>query len=229
MIKDIFFDLDRTLWDFEKNSNQTLLDIIKKFHLLKIGVDCPKEFIRKYRVHNERLWKLYRENIITKEELRNERFLITLKDYFINDPILATKMGDEYIKKSPLKRNLFPYTIDTLVYLNKKYNLHIITNGFDEVQHIKLDYSDLKQYFNCIITSEKIGIKKPNPEIFVYALEKAKTNSKESVMIGDDLEADILGASKVGIRGVYFNPNNFKHSTQIWREINCLSQLQELF
>ena len=138
-------------------------------------------------------------------------------------------MGDEYIKKSPIKKNLFPYTIETLVYLNKKYNLHIITNGFDEVQHIKLDYSNLKQYFNCIITSEKIGIKKPNPEIFVYALEKAKTNSKESVMIGDDLEADILGASKVGIRGVYFNPNNFKHSTQIWKEINCLSQLQELF
>ena len=99
--------------------------------------------------------------------------MITLKDYFINDPVLATKMGDEYTKKS-FKKEFISYTIDTLVYLNKKYNLHIITNGFDEVQHIKLDYSNLKQYFNCIITSEKIGIKKPNPEIFVYALEKAK-------------------------------------------------------
>ena len=93
-----------------------------------------------------------------------------------------------------------------LKYLSKKYKLHIITNGFHEVQHIKLQHAGLTSYFNEIITSEQMGVKKPNPKIFNYALQKANTSAEESIMIGDDLEVDVLGAEKVGIQGVFFNP-----------------------
>ena len=227
-IKHIFFDLDRTLWDFEKNSYLTLLEITDKFKLLDRGIDCPENFIRKYRVHNERLWGLYRHDELTKEELRSKRFLLTLQDYQIDDVKLANDIGLEYIAKSPLKNMLFPFTIEVLSYLYQKYSLHIITNGFDEVQHIKLDFSDLTQYFDVVITSEKVGVKKPDSKIFHYSLKAANAEAGQSVMIGDDLEVDVIGASKVGMKGIYFNPKRVKHSANVWNEIDCLSQLKEL-
>ena len=228
MIKHIFFDLDRTLWDFEKNSHTTLLQLIYHFNLTDKGVDTPESFIKKYKIHNAKLWDLYREDKIKKEELRSKRFLLTLAEYGIDDRNLAKQFGLTYIKQSPLQTNLSPFSHEVLSYLKNKYTLHIITNGFEEVQHIKLAVADLEQYFDVVVTSEKVGVKKPNAKIFEFALEQANAKAEQSIMIGDDLVVDVLGAEKVGMQGIYFNPNKEEHKEEVVHEIFCLSELRTL-
>ena len=227
-MKHIFFDLDRTLWDFEKNSHTTLLELIFQFDLTEKGIDTPESFIKKYKIHNAKLWDLYREDKINKEELRSKRFLMTLSEYGIDDKDLAEQFGLVYIKQSPLKTNLFPFSHEVLSYLKTKYTLHIITNGFEEVQYIKLAAADLKKYFDVVVTSEKAGVKKPNAQIFEFALEQANANAEQSIMIGDDLVVDVLGAKKVGMQGIYFNPNKMEHKEEVVHEIFCLSELMTL-
>ena len=229
MKKHFFFDLDRTLWDFEKNSHSTLTELFNFFNLNSLGISTSDDFINKYKIHNERLWGLYRDDKISKNRLRSERFLLTLQDYGVNDSVLANRIGLRYIEQSPLKTDLFSFTNEVLTYLKSKYTLHIITNGFQEVQHIKLKNSNIRHYFNTITTSEQVGYKKPNKKIFLYALNKANTNAKESVMIGDDIEADIIGSEAVGMQAIYFNPKKILHNQSKVNEINCLIQLKELF
>jgi len=228
MIKHIFFDLDRTLWDFEANSHETLLELCTSHNLSDKGIEDYEAFIKIYKVHNEQLWDLYRQDKIKKEDLRGKRFRLTLAEYGIDNPELAEEFGQAYIKLCPLKTVLFPFTHQVLKHLSKKYKLHIITNGFEEVQHIKLVSSGLTQYFDLIVTSEQIGVKKPNARIFEFALSQAKAIPEESIMIGDDLSVDILGAEAVGIQGVYFNPNRIAHKEYVVHEIFCLSELISL-
>ena len=227
-INHIFFDLDRTLWDFDKNSQDTLIQLVESFDLISRGIESPEKFINKYKIHNERLWDLYRVDKITKEELRTKRFRLVLEEYGINDNQLAEDFGMAYVRESPLKTRLFPFAIEALSYLYKNYKLHIITNGFQEVQYIKLEKSNLKPYFKTILTSEEVGVKKPNPLIFEYALNNTGAKVEESIMIGDDLEVDIIGAKILGMEQVYFNPKKEKHQEQLTFEIDCLSQLMEI-
>ena len=227
-INHIFFDLDRTLWDFDKNSQDTLIQLVEGFNLISRGIDNPENFINKYKIHNERLWDLYRIDKITKEELRTKRFRLVLEEYGILDNQLVEDFGMAYVKESPLKTRLFPFAIESLTYLHKNYKLHIITNGFQEVQHIKLEKSNLTPYFKTIITSEQVGVKKPNPLIFEYALNNTGAKVEESIMIGDDLEVDIIGAKIFGMEQVYFNPKKEKHQEYLTFEIDCLSQLMEI-
>ena len=228
MKKHIFFDLDRTLWDFEKNSHETLLELINRFKLSDYGVANAEDFICKYKIHNDILWSLYREEKITKVELRTKRFRLALEEYQIFDTKLAESFGNAYVEESPLKTKLFPFAKEVIEYLYDKYQLHIITNGFQEVQHIKLEVSNISQYFQIIITSEQVGNKKPDPRIFNYALKQAKANNRESIMIGDDLEVDIIGAREFGMDQVYFNPHKYTHNQEVTHEISCLSQLKEI-
>ena len=146
----------------------------------------------------------------------------------INDFQLAEDFGLAYIEESPYKTELFPFSHEILNYLKEQYTLHIITNGFQEVQHIKLEKSNLSHYFETIITSEQVGIKKPNPQIFEYALNNTGAKAEESIMNGDDLEVDIIGAKILGMEQVYFNPKKEKHQEQLTFEIDCLSQLMEI-
>ena len=229
MIKHIFFDLDRTLWDFEANSHQTLLELCTSHNLSDKGVEDYEAFIKNYKAHNEQLWDLYRVDKISQKDLRRERFERALVDYKIKDAELAAKIGEDYVAICPKKNKLFPYSIEVLEYLSQKYKLHIITNGFHEVQHIKLKHAGLIPYFDNIITSEQVGAKKPNPKIFNYALKKANTSAEESIMIGDDLEVDVLGAEEMGIQSIFFNPKKVKHNIDIVHEIFCLSELLVLF
>lgn len=226
----IFFDLDRTLWDFESNSFDTLVELFQKFDLEKRGVISAKWFIEKYRLNNENLWNKYRKGKITKDYLRDVRFSMTLEEFGIFDQDLSSKLGNAYVVNSPKKTKLFPHTLSILKYLTKKgYHLHIITNGFQEVQIIKLEHSSLISFFKQIITSEEAGVKKPNPIIFKYALEHANSILENSIMIGDDLEVDIIGAKNFGISQIYFNRNQLTHNEEIDYEIRCLSQLREIF
>tara|TARA_B100001057_G_scaffold474925_1_gene541113 strand:+ start:358 stop:1050 length:693 start_codon:yes stop_codon:yes gene_type:complete len=229
MYKHLFFDLDRTLWDFEKNSHEVLLELYQRYDLLNKGIVDSKVFIERYKYHNEKLWDLYRQNKIEKDKLRDERFKITLNEFGINSQELANNLGEDYVAYCPKKTNLFPYVHSTLNYLKDRYSLHIITNGFEEVQYQKLENSNLIDYFEQIITSEQVGFKKPSQQIFKFSMLKAFAKPSDSLMIGDDLHADILGAKDIGMAQVFFNPLKHEHSySEITYEINCLSELEEL-
>lgn len=196
---DLFFDLDRTLWDFDRNSNETFREIHQKYDLLKKGVTDFNEFMDRYHKINLELWEQYRKGSIEKEVLNVRRFTLTLGSFGISEDGLCRNIANDYIQISPTKRHLFPGTREILQYLAERYKLHIITNGFEEVQHRKLESSGLRQYFTCVITSEDAGCKKPDINIFRYAFRVTGADAKHSLMIGDDPEVDILGAKEAGM------------------------------
>lgn len=205
LITDLFFDLDHTLWDFDKNSALTFQQIFKD-HKMDISMD---EFIPIYEEINMAYWKLYREEKISKEALRRGR----LSDSFA---VLKRKISIEtidllaisYIDTLSENNFLFDGALELLEYLKPNYKLHIITNGFEEVQYKKMKNSKIDQFFDTITNSEMVGVKKPDPKIFQYALKNANTSAEKSVMIGDNLEADIIGAENVGMQTVFFNYKN---------------------
>lgn len=225
--KHLFFDLDHTLWDFAKNSRETLEEAFHNFKLNQQGL-VFEEFLAQYFKVNDAYWDDYRKGRVTKEELRSGRFYHSFKHFGIDNQKLADDFGDYYIEHSPKKKNVFPNTHETLDFLKNYYQLHIITNGFEEVQFVKLEKSNLAQYFKHIITSEKAGVKKPNAKIFHHALKVASARNKETLMIGDNFEADILGAKKVGIDQVYFNPDKLIQQEKATYEIEDLIELIEL-
>lgn len=223
--KHIYFDLDRTLWDFDTNSKETFRDIYIKYNL-ELIFGTFDNFYNTYLKYNEQLWKDYRDRIIEKSVLRLKRFTLTLEEFGVSNEELAQKIGDDYISISPTKSLLFPYVHETLSYLKNKYKLYIITNGFNEVQFVKLKNSDLEKYFTKVFTSEEAGAQKPSPIIFEHALKSANAEKEESLMIGDDLETDVIGAKNAGIDQVFFNPENKTHSEDITHEIFSLKELQ---
>ena len=201
-IKDIFFDLDHTLWDFDKNSALTFQKI---FNQNSIDVELER-FLKIYEPLNLNYWKLYREDKIDKESLRYARLADTFQaiNYEVSD-ITIHQLSEDYITFLTTYNYLFDNTNEILEYLNPNYNLHIITNGFKEVQQGKLSKAKIDHFFNTVTNSEMVGVKKPNPKIFQHALKLANANPEQSVMIGDNFEADILGALNIGIDAICFN------------------------
>ncbi|RAJ10129.1 YjjG family noncanonical pyrimidine nucleotidase [Arenibacter echinorum] len=205
VVTDIFFDLDHTLWDFEKNSALTFQKILTEN---SVSIEL-NDFLKVYIPINFEFWKRYREGKINKNELRFQRLKITFDT--LGHPIsneLIDVLSDQYIEYLSSYNHLFPNATEVLDYLKPNYKLHIITNGFQEIQYKKLQSSNIHNYFEHIINSEMAGVKKPNPIIFRLALEKAKALPHKSLMIGDSLEADILGAKSVGLHTLHFNANN---------------------
>lgn len=208
-IKHVFFDLDHTLWDFDKNSELCFQQIFKE---QSIRLDFNL-FLKTYIPINFNYWKLFREEKISKEKLRYGRLKDTFDtlNYQISD-VVIDKVSEDYISYLSNYNNLISGAIELLEYLNKKYQLHIITNGFKEVQHLKLQKSGLMKYFNTVVTSECVGVKKPNAKIFEFALTKSNAQPVDSIMIGDSYEADVLGALNAGILPVYLNLKEDKDS-----------------
>lgn len=201
-ITDVFFDLDHTLWDFDRNS-ALAFERVFEYHRIELELSS---FIQVYEPINFSYWKLYREERISKQELRRGRF----HDAFVNFGIRFTEeeldtLATSYIMELPKNNHLFDGTLNVLNYLNERYNMHIITNGFEEVQQVKISKSGMDHFFNTVTTSEEVGVKKPNPVIFERALQKADSSPSKSVMIGDTFEADILGAEKVGMNTIFYN------------------------
>ena len=227
-IKHLFFDLDRTLWDFEKNSHDELVSLYHKYQLHQKGISLVDEFIKVYKKINKKCWEKYRKNLITKDKLRTERFLQTLIYFGIENNDLADNLGTDYVNNSPHRTILIDGTIDLLKRLEGHFSMHIITNGFEEVQWVKLEKSGLLPYFDKVITSERVGVKKPDPKIFHYALDKANALLNESVMIGDDLKTDIIGAIQIGMKCIYFNPDGNVNKYPIWREVKSLLKIKEI-
>ncbi len=204
-ITDVFFDLDHTLWDFEKNSALTFEKI---FDQLKINLNL-NGFLEAYEGINHHYWKLYRENKISQEELRHKRLIKTFEAIdFDFDPQKIESISDQYILHLSTFSNLFEGAISLLDGLKIKYQLHVITNGFEIVQHHKIKNSGLSSYFKNVFTAEKVGYKKPHPIIFECALDHTQTNAHNSLMIGDSLEADVLGAMNIGMQAIHFNSHN---------------------
>ncbi|MEN8225336.1 MAG: YjjG family noncanonical pyrimidine nucleotidase [Bacteroidota bacterium] len=224
----IFFDLDRTIWDFNASADDTFRFMFNKHHLSEKGVPSLEKFRKKYEIHNDMLWSKYRKGEILKEVLNIRRFEMTLADFGIDDHSISIGMSEDYVKVNPEKAFLFPGAIEALEYLAPKYPLHLITNGFQEVQEQKFRIARLDRYFKSVTTSEEAGIKKPEPGIFHYALDKAEASATDSIIIGDDMAVDIAGARNIGMDQVYFNPEDISHQEDVTFEINCLRELKEI-
>ena len=228
--KHLFFDLDHTLWDFDANAKLTLLDLYQTLGLKEKGVDDFEVFYTNYLEHNQTLWAKYRQGLIHQAELRVKRMRLTLLDFKIGDDVLAETMSKRFLELLPTRNALFPYAIEILDYLaNKNYRMHLITNGFEEVQHHKINNSKISHYFEEVFTSERCLSLKPNTEIFECALNFTKADVNESIMLGDDLEADVIGASKAGLDQVYVNHSKKSHDFAPTFEVFSLKELEEIF
>lgn len=221
-IKHIFFDLDHTLWDFDKNSALTFQKI---FDLHKIEID-HEHFVNTYAPINLNYWKLYREEKINKDSLRYKRLKDTFDALNIRvEDALINALSNDYVAHLSSFNHLFEGTFDLLDYLSPNYQMHIITNGFNEAQQKKMDNSELAPYFKTMTNSEVAGVKKPNPIIFNYALDLAKAKPEESIMIGDNYEADILGAKALGLEVILFNYHNVIAEASI-KQVTLLKDLK---
>jgi putative hydrolase of the HAD superfamily len=204
--KDLFFDLDHTLWDFETNSKETIQELYNTHHLADLGIVDFDGFYSTYSAHNHRLWDRYTKGFIKQEELRWKRVYLSLLDFKVANEPLAKQMSQAYLEILPNKKHLFPYTIEILEYLKQKeYKMHLITNGFESVQFKKIKNSGLQNYFIEVITSEASNSLKPQKEIFEYALKNANASVTESIMIGDNESADIQGGINIGMDTVFVN------------------------
>lgn len=201
-ITDVFFDLDHTLWDFDRNSALALERVFKRF---SVGVSLAS-FLKVYEPINFNYWREFREERVTKTQLRRGRLIDSFSELgVVYDMEIIDGMSDAYIEELPNNNYLFDGTFELLRYLQQKYTLHIITNGFSQVQFIKLKKSKLAPFFATVTSSEEVGVKKPNPLVFTTALAKAGVSAPSCVMIGDTFDADILGAEGVGMDTIFFN------------------------
>jgi putative hydrolase of the HAD superfamily len=223
-VKHIFFDLDHTLWDFDTNSTITLKELYQRFNLSN-HISSEEDFVREYKLINEYYWGLYRIDQITKSELRTIRFEKTFEHFGFSDKQLTQEMAEAYVATCPYKRNLMPGCIEILDYLSVKYELHIITNGFQEVQGIKLGESGIANYFTHVISSEEVEKRKPDPIIFNYAASLTGSLGSENLMIGDHFDADVQGALSVGWHAIHYDPNLVSEK-QFKNRISDLSELK---
>jgi putative hydrolase of the HAD superfamily len=229
MIRHIFFDLDHTIWDFDRNAQETLNELYIQHELDNLGCGTVDEFINRYTENNHELWRQYHLGNITKETLRSERFNRTFLQLGIDPEKVPDQFEDDYVRITPTKKNLFAGTERVLAYLQQKYTLHIISNGFKESTLMKMSVCDLNPYFSNVIISEDVGVNKPDKRIFEYALEKASASKEESIMIGDSLEADVRGALDFGMKAIYFNPLKAVKPEDVDWEIHQLEDLLHHF
>lgn len=223
-ITDIFFDLDHTLWDFEKNTALTFQNILKK-NQVDVVLD---DFLAVYGPVSQMYWKRYEEGKIDKVQMRFKRLKQTFDRMGIRvSNALVSILDREYIEYHPTIPSLMPYAADILAYVSSKYTLHIITNGFQEVQEKKLKGSGIHHYFDHIVNSEMAGVKKPHPYIFQVALRKAKVAPENTLMIGDSVAVDVMGAKAVGMHVLHYNSNHEpKH--ELCTILECLSALRTI-
>lgn len=226
--KCIFFDLDHTLWDYETNSKEALRDLYISFNLEEKGINSFEAFFAKFREVNFALWDLYDHGVITSDVIRQERFRKIFASFHLTDDQLSETISSDYLATCPLKCNVMPKAVETLEYLSKTYKLTVITNGFDEIQHLKLASGKMDHFFNHIITSQKAGHKKPAREIFEYAMHLNGIKASEAIMIGDNPITDIGGARNASVDAILFNPEQIDYQIEIKHQIKALEELQQL-
>ncbi len=226
--KHLLFDLDHTLWDFDTNARETLNDLYHKHDINALGVPEVDDFINVYTEINHQLWRDYHNQVITKDTLRLERFKQTFQHFGVAESYIPPSFYDEYVSDCSNKTNLFAHTHEVLSALKTKFVLHIVTNGFKESSLTKINNTGIAKYFSEVFISEEIGLYKPDIALFNHILTTINATSAECIMIGDSLEADIMGAKNAGIDQVFFNTRNEKAEFEITHEINSLDKLLEV-
>lgn len=227
--KHLFFDLDHTLWDFETNSKESLAELFALHQLHKKVTPDFDLFYEKYSFHNKRLWHRYNHGFIKQEELKWKRMWHALLEFKLGDETLSKQLSREYLEILPSKKGLFPHAEEILKYLkNKNYDLHLITNGFEKLQWRKLENAQIGHYFSTVITSETAGSLKPHKEIFDFAISRAKCCYEESLMLGDNLDADISGAMSVGMDTVFVNHLHEETTLKPTYIIHHLKELEDI-
>ncbi len=229
MKKHIFFDLDHTIWDFDRNAEETLTELYATYNLHNKGIHSVDTFIETYTVNNHQLWADYHLGKITKEHLRTHRFKTTFLALGMDPEEIPHEFEEDYVNISPTKTRLFEGANEVLGYLQEKYTLHIISNGFKTTTQTKMEVCNLNRYFKNVFISEDIGCNKPDPKIFGQALSIAGASKEEAIMIGDSLEADIYGALNYGLDAIFFNPTNKPVPTDVPKSISNLKELQNIF
>jgi len=224
----LFFDLDRTLWDYDANSARALTEIFTAYKLHRYFASA-EEFLEIYNHHNDILWERYRHGGISKEDLRVNRFGLTLKEKKLEDPALNSQIGEHYMDITPRLDTLFDHAHETLEYCaGKGYRMYILTNGFIKTQETKMVHSNILHYFKKIFSSEELGVNKPHSEFFHWAVSALHARKNECLMIGDDLEVDIKGAMSYGIDAAWFNPASEKSAFTPTYTIRDLKELNRL-
>ena len=224
-IQHVIFDLDNTLWDFTGNSKRILAEIYTLFELDKKGITDFEKFHQQYKFRNEYLWQDYALGKVSREEVRLNRFFITLNDFGVNNYKLASDAADHYVYNTRNQKDLLPYAMELLDYLKNKYKLHIITNGFEEVQFFKLNNTGLMKYFTSVTTAENAQALKPDKKIFDHAVQLINTKPEHCLYIGDSPEADGHGAINAGMQFIWFNPENRSNENN-FRFVNHLAELK---
>ncbi|WMJ71688.1 YjjG family noncanonical pyrimidine nucleotidase [Cytophagaceae bacterium ABcell3] len=226
---DIFFDLDHTLWDFDRNCSETLEELFHHYNLPQYGEIKLSNFIATYKEINKEMWRLINTGKATIQDIRSQRFPLTFKRLGISGANIPKSINEDFMRLCPEKSNLMPYVHETLSYLQKRYNLYILTNGFFETQTLKITNTGIGKYFKGVFHSDSCGYFKPDKRMFLYALEQAKvTDCSRCTMVGDDLDADVIGARNAGMNTVYYNPEKKQHTEKTTFEINCLSELKAI-
>lgn len=225
----LFFDLDHTLWDFERNSAEALEETLRALELVGRNGLTVETFIARYHVINDRMWDEYRRGVISKGDLRTRRFDQALALFSIREEGLADRFADRYLSVCPRKRHLFPGVRQTLQALSRRWPVWLLTNGFSEVQAVKVDNPDIKPYLSGVVTSEAAEAKKPSPRIFRYAAEQAGVPPARCAMVGDDLQNDVLAALDAGFAcGVWFDPAGKGRDVELPRRVFRVEALERI-
>ena len=229
MPKNLFFDLDHTIWDFDANAEETLRELYHIYQVRFLSHRSEQDFLDIYVKNNDEMWKLYRQNKITKDVLRSKRFVDTFREMEVDEEEIPHNIWEKYLEICPTKTILMPGARETLDYLAGKYKLHLITNGFAEVQRRKLAHSDLGKYFQSLTISEEVGKQKPHPKLFETALKNAKSSLKTSHYVGDNLEADVKGAIASGWKAYWLTKDDTIYQHEDCHSIQDLRELKEIF
>lgn len=224
----LLFDLDHTLWDFERNSSEALNEVYSYYNMQHFNTFSSQEFVDKFKEINTILWEKYDRDEIDREFIRTRRFEMVLSQLGIKNEDIPDGISNTYLSICPTKGNVIPDAFEVLDYLKGSYEMHIITNGFDDIQDTKLNSSNLRGYFDRIFTSEAVGHKKPSKEMFNKAVEMIGVDKKSCLMIGDNLETDIKGALNADLDVVFFNPDNLEHDLPVTFEIRKLLDLKAI-
>lgn len=229
MIQHIFFDLDNTLWDHRRNAKLALEDLFRREQIRDKYSLTFEEFHKEYFTVNENLWAQIRDGLIDKEYIRKFRFHNTFLFFGIDDFELAQRFEINFLDEIVSYNHLVEGAFELLEYLSqKKYRLHVLSNGFQEVTCRKCELSGIKNYFETITSADEINIIKPQPEIFEYALNKSGTKKAESVIIGDDWIADIEGGLAFGMKAIFFDVFNDNYTAENVKTVRKLSEIHEL-
>ncbi len=227
--KHLFFDLDHTLWDFDRNSAESLTEIYHHFELVNHGVLSLGDFVRTFIEINTRLWNDFDQGRINHNYIREHRFRLAFEALGVANVPFGSDLGEEYLRLLPQKAHLLDGAVALLDYCaNKDYQLHIVTNGFDSIQASKMQSSGIHHYFQQVVTNEKAQAKKPDARIFAYALQAADARPTESLMIGDNWEADIMGALRFGIDAAFYNPKKLTFGQKPTYDIQHLDELKSV-